>query len=85
MDIDLTKVSGSYVYKGSIETWFDEEVALAYLLLNDVVCISEGKYIEEDWDGTTTILPDDGRKAPDFRHGDERCCGLSRLKTMSGL
>lgn len=36
-------------------------------------------------DVTYNHLPEGGRKAAGFRHGDERCCGFSRLEAMPRL
>jgi hypothetical protein len=42
--------------------------------------------INDDQHSTTTsTLPKDGRKAPNFSYGDERCCGFSRLRAIAGL
>lgn len=57
MDIDLTKVSGSYVNNATVYQWFSDTVALGYLLLYDVCILDSGRYIEKDWDGEETIRP----------------------------
>lgn len=59
MEVDLTKVSGSYVYKGEIKTWFNNNIALSYMFADNVLDIHFDRYIEKNcYDNTETIMPE---------------------------
>jgi hypothetical protein len=49
MEIDLKEIRGTYEHNGQTHHWFDEEVALAYMLIHGTCTIHSCKYIEHGW------------------------------------